>query len=173
MRRTARGLFAVPACATRHPLAATLEQRLRPCLASRGENGQSATPETPSLGAQTASHLLIQIFLFREKLRTFELMNDAVARLSDADLSAFADAIAKLPAPQPPADSADAARLGRGRDLVHKYRCDFCHSANLAGRDNVPRIATQREDFLVKALGEYKATSDPATTPPWPMCCSR
>ena len=100
-------------------------------------------------------------------------MNDAVAGLSNADLSAFADAIAKLPAPQPPVDGADAARLGRGRDLVHKYRCDFCHSANLAGRDNVPRIATQREDFLVKALGEYKATSDPATTPPWPMCCSR
>ena len=52
---------------------------------------------------------------------------------------------------------ADAARLSRGRDLVHKY----CHSANLAGGDNVPRIATQREDFLVKALREYKSNVRP------------
>jgi cytochrome c553 len=161
MRRTACSLFAVLACATHHPLAATLEARLGPCLACHGENGQSATPETPSLGAQTAPYLLIQIFLFREKLRTFEIMNDAVAGLSDADLSVFADAIAKLPAPQPPADGADAVRLSRGRDLVHKYRCDFCHSATLAGRDNVPRIAAQREDFLVKTLREYKSNARP------------
>jgi cytochrome c553 len=157
MRRGAGGLLALLACATHHSAgAATLEERLRPCLACHGENGQSETPETPSLGAQTAPYLLIQIFLFREKLRPVEIMNDAVAGLSDADLSAFAEAIAKLTAPQPPADGADEARLSRGRDLVHKYRCNFCHSANLAGRDNVPRIATQREDFLVKTLREYR-----------------
>jgi cytochrome c553 len=63
MRRTACGLFAVLACSTHHSLAATLEERLRPCLLCHGQNGQSATPETPSLGAQTAPYLLIQIFL--------------------------------------------------------------------------------------------------------------
>jgi len=161
LQRSACGLFALLASAALQASAATLDERLRPCLACHGENGQSGTPETPSLGAQTAPYLLIQIFLFRERLRTFEIMNDAVAGLSDADLRAVADAIAKLPAPQPPADGADAARLGLGRDLVHKYRCDFCHSPNLGGHDSVPRIATQREDFLVKTLREYKSNVRP------------
>jgi len=162
LRGGACGLLAFLACAAHQSAAAaTPEERLRPCLACHGENGQSETPETPSLGAQPAPYLLIQIFLFREKLRNVETMNDAVAGLSDADLSTFAGAIAKLPAPRPPADGADAARLSRGRDLVHKYRCNFCHGANLAGGDNVPRIATQREDFLVKALREYKSNVRP------------
>jgi hypothetical protein len=31
-----------------------------------------------------------------------------------------------------------------------------CHSLDLAGRENIPHIANQREDFLGKALREYK-----------------
>jgi cytochrome c553 len=30
---------------------------------------------------------------------------------------------------------------------------------NLSGRDNVPRIAAQREDYLAKALREYKSNA--------------
>ncbi len=48
-----------------------------------------------------------------------------------------------------------------GRGLVHQHRCNVCHSPDLAGRDNVPRIAGQREDFLVKTMREYKANIRP------------
>ena len=45
-------------------------------------------------------------------------------------------------------------------------RCNFCHAANFAGQDQVPRIAGQREDYLVKTLREYKSNArhgyDPA-----------
>ena len=40
---------------------------------------------------------------------------------------------------------------------MRQYRCNVCHSPDLAGRDNIPRIAGQREDFLVKTMREYKA----------------
>jgi len=136
--------------------ASSLEERLAPCLACHGENGQSGNPEIPSLGAQTAPYLLIQIFLFRERLRAVEIMNDAVRGFSDDDLNAFAEAIAKLPAPRP-APQGDPVQLERGRVLVHRYRCSFCHNGDLSGRDNVPRIAGQREDFLVKTLRAYKS----------------
>src|SRR5215467_1440439 len=135
---------------------ATIEERLAPCLACHGENGQSANPEIPSLGAQPSPYLLIQLFLFREKLRRLDLMNDAVKGLSDDDLPAFADTIAKLPPPRPSADKGDPARIERGQALIRQYRCNICHNADLAGRDNVPRIAGQREDFLVKTMREYK-----------------
>src|SRR5258707_12392996 len=68
-------------------------ERLAPCLACHGERGQSETPEVPSLGAQTAPYTLIQIYLFREKQRVFEPMNEATKGFSDNDLRDVADFI--------------------------------------------------------------------------------
>jgi cytochrome c553 len=141
--------------------AASLEERAALCLACHGEKGQSANPEVPSLGAQTAPYTLIQLFMFREKLRSNDIMNDAVKGFSDDDLRRFSDFIAKLPAPSPPAEPTDAARLERGWALIRLHRCDICHNPDLAGRDNIPRIAGQREDFLVKTLREYKSNVRP------------
>jgi cytochrome c553 len=136
-------------------------ERVAPCLACHGEKGQSSNPEVPSLGAQAAPYALIQLYMFRQKLRINEIMNEAVKDFTDDDLRTFSDFIAKLPAPTPPSDPADPARLQRGRALVQQHRCDFCHDRNLAGRDEVPRIAGQREDFLAKTLREYKANTRP------------
>jgi cytochrome c553 len=49
--------------------------------------------------------------------------------------------------------------MQRAQTLVVQNRCNFCHTPNFAGRDNVPRIAGQREDYLVKALRGYKDNS--------------
>jgi cytochrome c553 len=49
--------------------------------------------------------------------------------------------------------------MERGRALGEKYRCNFCHQTNYAGHENVPRIAGQREDFLLKSLRTYKDNS--------------
>ncbi len=134
-----------------------LAERLAPCLACHGENGQSQTPEVPSLGAQTAPYTLIQLYLFREKQRVFDVMNEMAKGLSDDDLRSVADFIAKLPAPQPPAEAGDAARLERGRSLVQRNHCNVCHRVDLSGQENVPRLAGQREDYLVKTLRDYKS----------------
>jgi cytochrome c553 len=103
---------------------------------------------------------VIQLYMFREKLRPVELMNEMTKDLSNDDLQQFADFIAKLPAPQP-AGAPDAARMERARALVQRHRCGFCHSADFAGHDNIPRIAAQREDYLAKTLAEYKSNARP------------
>ena len=95
--------------------AETLEERVAPCLACHGESGQSETENTPSLGAQQAPYTLIQLFMFRQKLRIFEPMNEMAKALTDDDLRTFSDFIAKLPKPAPPADAGDPARMQRGR----------------------------------------------------------
>lgn len=132
-----------------------------PCLACHGERGQSAIAEVPSLGAQTAPYLLIQLYLFREKLRRHEIMNEAVKGFTDDDLRTFADVLARLPPPTPDHEATDPARMARGQDLVRQYRCNVCHNPDLAGRDAIPRIAGQREDFLVKTMREYKSNQRP------------
>ena len=151
-------LILLCAC-TAHARAGPLDERMAPCLSCHGEKGQSFNPETPSLGAQTSPYVLIQLFMFREKLRRFDLMNDAVKGFTDDDLRTFADTISRLPPPQPPADAPDPARMARGQPLSRQHRCNVCHSPDLAGRDNVPRIAGQREDFLVKTMREYKSNT--------------
>ena len=157
MRKTITALaFAlISTCAP----AETIEQRIVPCLACHGEKGQSETENTPSLGGQQAPYTLIQLFMFREKLRTFEPMNEMAKALTDDDLRLFSDFIAKMPKPVPPGENGDPARLQRGQALVQQHRCDTCHNPDLSGKENVPRIANQREDYLAKTLAEYKDNS--------------
>src|SRR5882757_4010664 len=154
MRRTMTMLaFALVAASAS---AETIEQRIVPCLACHGEKGQSETENTPSLGGQQAPYTLIQLFMFREKLRVFEPMNEMAKPLTDDDLRLFSDFIAKIPKPAAPADAGDPARLQRGQALVQQHRCDTCHNPDLSGKENVRGIANQREGNWAKSVGEYE-----------------
>jgi cytochrome c553 len=144
--------------------AETVAERAAPCLACHGESGQSETPENPSLGGQPAPYLLIQLYLFREKQRTSsankdDQMSEGTKDFTDDDLRNFSDFIAKLPAPKPPQDAGDAGRMQRAGALITRYRCNSCHNLDLAGRENIPHIADQREDYLVKTLRDYKSNT--------------
>jgi cytochrome c553 len=136
--------------------AETLEGRLAPCLACHGANGQSTIPEVPSLGGQPAFYLTIQLLMFREKLWVVEPMNQMMQGLKDDDLRSMAAYLAKLPPPEPADGSIDPVRMERARTLIEQHRCNFCHNRDYSGEQNVPRLAGQREDYLVKALREYK-----------------
>ena len=139
--------------------AETVQERAATCFACHGEHGQSETENTPSLGGQQAPYALIQLFMFREKLRSFELMNEMAKAFTDDDLRTFSDFIATLPKPTPPADPGDPARMARAQALVQQHRCNTCHNTDFSGKDNVPRLANQREDYLAKTMREYKDNS--------------
>jgi cytochrome c553 len=138
---------------------ATVKERLPVCLACHGDTGQSQTPEVPSLGAQQAFYLTVQLLMFREHMRVAAPMNDMAKGLTDDDLQSFAAVVATLPAPKPATGAVDDARMQRARTLVEQNRCNFCHKPDFSGQDNVPRIGAQREDYLVKALRGYKDNS--------------
>ena len=136
-----------------------MEERVAPCLACHGEKGQSETENTPSLGAQQAPYALIQLFMFREKLRIFEPMNEMAKALTDDDLrpsptsSPNCRSRRRRPMPAIPRGCSAAAALAQ------QHRCDTCHNPDFSGKENVPRIANQREDYLAKTLAEYKDNS--------------
>ena len=130
--------------------------RTEACWACHGDKGQSQTPEIPSLGGQPAPYLLIQLYLFREKQRDVPMMIEQVKGFTDDDLRLFSDNLAKLPPPPPSAEAGDPARIAVGRTLITANRCNSCHNLDLSGKENVPRIAAQREDYLLKTLREYK-----------------
>ena len=154
-------VFALTLLAGLPAAAQSLQERLPACLACHGENGQSETPEVPSLGGQPAMFVTIELFMFREKQRKVEIMNDVAKGLTDDDLRQVSDVISKLPPPKPPAEAGDPGRMERGRALAQQHRCASCHNPDYSGRDQMPRLAHQREDYLLKALRDYKSGARP------------
>ncbi len=140
-------------------------EKLVPCFACHGAQGQSEIENVPSLGAQQPSYTVIQLFMFREKLRVAEPMNEPAKELTDSDLQSMADALAALPPPKPPADPADPGRFERARALTEQNHCDVCHRPDFSGQQTVPRLADQREDYLLKTLREYKSGARRAYEP--------
>jgi cytochrome c553 len=49
--------------------------------------------------------------------------------------------------------------MDKARVLAAQNKCNFCHQSNFQGEQNVPRLAGQREDYLLKALRGYKDNS--------------
>ena len=130
------------------------------CSSCHGADGVSTTPLVPSLAGQPSFYAITQLFLFRQGRRQNALMTAVAKDMSDAELRAFSDLIGRLP-PRPPAEerAPDAAKQARGAALAQRLHCTGCHGADLAGGAQVPRLAGQREDYLLHALQGFRAAT--------------
>lgn len=137
--------------------AASFEERVAVCLACHGPGGQSQVPETPSLGGQPEFFVMAQLFLFREGRRNVPVMTEAARGLTNDDLRTFAARVASLPPPAPPPDPPDPDRFARGRRLAGQHPCPVCHNPDFSGREQMPRLANQREDYLLKSMRDYQS----------------
>ena len=136
------------------------------CAACHGANGRAEVPLTPVLAGQPSLYAITQLFLFREGRRSNEAMTAVAKSLTDDDLRGFSDFIgtlAPVPAP-PPATPPNADRMARGRALAEQHKCTFCHGPDLAGGQQVPRIAGQREEYLRDTLHGFQTGKRPGYT---------
>lgn len=157
LRRTRRAaLAALFFCACAGARAASLEERVTACWVCHGANGQSVQKEVPSLGGQPELFLLTQLFLFREGRRGGPMI-ELARGFSDDDLRAFSARLATLPPPQPPAGKPDPVRIARAQALMKKAHCPVCHNPDFSGREQMPRLASQREDYLLKSMREFRS----------------
>ena len=145
--------------------AQTVEQRLPVCLACHGAGGTAQLPGIPSLGGMPSDYVLTQLYLFRENQRVVAPMNAMAAGLTDDDLRGMGELIAKLPPPKPGGEPLDEASFNQGQALAGRYHCNSCHGAGFAGHDQIPHLAGQREDYLVKSLTQYKSGARPGYDP--------
>ena len=167
---TVRGAWvaavAILAVATGAPPARAAEADFTICASCHGMGGVSYNFETPSLAGQQSFYAITQLFLFRTGRRTSEAMAEVTKPMSDADLRAYSELIGRLPAAPPaPGVAADPARMKHGAVLAEQYRCTTCHGADLAGAMQVPRLAGQREDYLARALAEFRSGARVGYTP--------
>jgi cytochrome c553 len=137
---------------------APAQERFAACLACHGEGGKSIQPLTPSLAGQPSFYAITQLFLFREGRRSNEVMTAVAKGMSDDDMRAFSELIAKLrPIASPAPSGLDTQRITRGAALAQQHRCASCHGADYAGDKQVARLAHQREDYLIQTLTQFRA----------------
>jgi len=127
------------------------------CLECHGSDGVSRNPEVPSLGGLPEFYALLQLVEFRDGERESVIMNTMVKGMSDDDLRAAAAFVATQPRPAPNPGPGDPARMARGGDLAKEHRCGFCHGPDFRGGHQMPPLRNQREDYLLKALRDYKS----------------
>jgi cytochrome c553 len=134
------------------------KQKAELCVGCHGEDGISQTENVPSLAAQPDQFTQWQLVYFRAGARKNEQMQPIVEQIDDEDIRNFGAYFASL---APPAKSPDdnPALSRKGAEAAAGRRCASCHTDTYAGTKAVARIAGQREEYLLKALHDYKSGS--------------
>ncbi|MBZ2169426.1 MULTISPECIES: c-type cytochrome [Marinobacter] len=127
------------------------QERAQLCGYCHGRDGNSVRNHIPNLASQNPEYLLKQFHLFATGERESYVM-EQVGRMLTADemvnLSLF---FASQPVTAQTAVS--ASKLGR-----EKYQnfCFACHGEQGEGNRDMPRLAGQKKEFLIKALTDFK-----------------
>jgi len=128
------------------------------CTGCHGESGVSQTENIPSLAGQQDQFIQWQLVFFRSGTRVNEQMQPVVEQLNNEDIRNLGAYFASLDPPKsPPDDNPDLSR--KGAQAAAGRRCASCHTDTYAGTKAVARIAGQREEYLLKALHDYKSST--------------
>jgi cytochrome c553 len=126
------------------------------CVGCHGEGGISQMENIPSLVAQPDLFIQWQLVFFRAGTRKNEQMQPIVEQLNNEDIRNLGAYFASLTPPSGAKD--DNPELSeKGKQAAVGRRCASCHTDSFAGTKAVARIAGQREEYLVKALHDYKS----------------
>jgi cytochrome c553 len=127
------------------------------CVGCHGEGGISQTANIPSLAAQPDQFIQWQLVFFRAGTRKNEQMQPIVEQLNNDDIRNLGAYFASLAPPKNPKPDDDPELSKRGAQSAAGRRCASCHTDSYAGTKAVARVAGQREEYLVKALHDYKS----------------
>jgi cytochrome c553 len=128
------------------------------CVACHGAQFISEQPGTPSLAGQPDGFIQWQLVYFRAGTRKSDVMTPIAESLKDPDIRDLGPFLAAQSPPNP-ANAPDRAPelSASGAKLTRDSRCANCHGEHFFGQQAVARLAGQREDYLLKALRDFKA----------------
>jgi cytochrome c553 len=126
------------------------------CAGCHGDNGISQTENIPSLAGQQDQFIQWQLVFFRSGARKNEQMQPIVEQITNEDIRNLGAYFASLTPPKPASDdNPDLSK--KGAQAAVGRRCASCHTDSFAGTKAVARLTGQREEYLVKALRDYKS----------------
>ena len=126
------------------------------CAACHGADGNSTNPLFPVLAGQTARYLYLQLRDFKEGRRDPGPMKAVVEPLTKEDLFDLAAWFSSRPA-RGTGCQVDPAKARRGEAKAAETLCSMCHLGGLKGQNEIPRLAGQHHDYVVKQLQDSRA----------------
>jgi cytochrome c553 len=152
-------VIALIAAAALLPVAAvaqTPEEKAVACAACHGADGNSPSGQFPSLAGQTSRYLYLQLKDFKEGRRKDSLMSPMAVNLSKKDMQDLAEYFSKQKAK--PADfPVESAKVTDGKKIADAALCTMCHLGGFSGQNEIPRVAGQHYEYIVKQLKDFRA----------------
>jgi cytochrome c553 len=126
------------------------------CAACHGADGNSPSGQFPNLAGQTWRYIYVQLKDYKEGRRSDPVMTAMAAPLSRQDMIDIGNYFAAQKA-RPSTFKADEAKVRLGRAKADENLCSMCHLGGFAGQNEIPRVAGQQYDYIVKQMRDFKA----------------
>lgn len=134
-----------------------ITSKLQACGACHGVDGNSKIVGTPSLAGQPKTFLENQMIMIREGLRNIPPeMKGLLDGFSDATIIEIAQFYAGQTA-QSQAGIRNQILYVQGEYISKEALCGTCHLPTYVGRDQMPRIAGQREEYLLHTMRQFRS----------------
>jgi cytochrome c553 len=126
------------------------------CLACHGVNGNSSMPGVPSLAAQNARYIYLQLRDYQEGRRENIMMTPMAAGLTRPEMQELANYFSqqKLSSKN---FKADPEKVKKGIAKADETLCAMCHLGEFKGQNEIPKVAGQNFDYVVGMLKAFKA----------------
>lgn len=126
------------------------------CASCHGAEGNSATGNFPNLAGQTWRYIYVQLKDFKEGRRSDPVMSTMAAPLSREDMIDIANFYAAQQ-PAPSTFKTDDAKVRLGKAKADETLCAMCHLGGFSGQNEIPRVAGQHYDYVVKQLRDFRS----------------
>jgi cytochrome c553 len=126
------------------------------CAACHGADGNSAAGNFPNLAGQSWRYIYMQLKDFKEGRRKDPVMSPMAEPLSRQDMIDIANYYAGQ-RPKPSPFKADEQKIRLGKAKADETLCAMCHLGAFAGQNEIPRVAGQQYEYIVKQMKDFKA----------------
>ncbi len=137
---------------------ADMPEQAAVCVACHGPNGNSSMPNTPSLAGQNARYIYLQLRDFQEGRRQNAMMSPMAANLTRDEMRALATYFSEQKLSNKNF-RADPEKVKLGLAKAEETLCAMCHLGEFRGQNEIPKVAGQNYDYIVKTLLDFKAKS--------------
>lgn len=129
--------------------------RVRLCQYCHGKDGNSVKNNIPNLAEQNPIYLLTQFEYFRNDKRKNKVMNELAKGLTVEERINIALYYASQDVSYP-ADANVNSGIYKQGEKVYNQVCINCHGVKGKGQQSLPRVAGQKQAFLISTLSNYK-----------------
>ena len=126
------------------------------CGVCHGVDGNSPASTFPNLSGQNARYLYLQLKDFKEGRRNDPIMSPIAKQLEKKEMQALAKHFSEQKPKSVPFKS-DNAKAAAGKKVADEALCPMCHLGGFAGQNEIPRVAGQHPEYVMKQLKDFRA----------------